>query len=48
MPKIKHTKEQIDNFIKLVKVEIAKKESEIKMLQGCVDKYKYDYIEEEK
>jgi len=47
MPKVKHSKEQVDNFIKLATGEIAKKQKEIKQLQGFIEKYKYDYEEGE-
>ena len=47
MPKVKHSKKQVDNFIKLATGEIAKKQKEIKQLQGFIEKYKYDYEEGE-
>ena len=47
MPKVKHSKEQVDNFIKLATGEIAKKQKEIKQLQGFIDKYREDYEEGE-
>jgi len=47
MPKVKHSKEQIDNFIKLATGEIVKKQEEIKQLQGFIEKYREDYEEGE-
>ena len=47
MPKVKHSKEQVDNFIKLAIAEIAKKQEEIKQLQGFIEKYREDYEEGE-
>ena len=47
MPKLKISKEKYNNFIKLATGEIAKKQKEIKQLQGFIEKYKYDYEEEE-
>ena len=47
MPEVKHSKKQVDNFIKLATGEIAKKQNEIKQLQGFIEKYRYDYEEGE-
>ena len=47
MPKVKHSKEQVDNFIKLATGEIVKKQKEIKQLQGFIEKYRADYEEGE-
>ena len=47
MPKVKHSKEQIDNFIKLATGEIVKKQEEIKQLQGFIEKYRDDFEKEE-
>ena len=47
MPKLKISKEKYDNFIKLATGEIAKKQEEIKQLQGFIEKYKEDYEEGE-
>ena len=43
MSEVKHSKKQVDNFIKLATGEIAKKQNEIKQLQGFIEKYRYDY-----
>jgi len=47
MPKTKISKEKYDNFIKLATGEIAKKQREIKQLQGFIEKYREDYEEGE-
>jgi len=47
MPKVKHSKEQVDNFIKLATGEIAKKQKEIEQLQGFIEKYRDDFEKEE-
>ena len=47
MPKVKHSKEQVDNFIKLATGEIVKKQKEIKQLQGFIEKYRDDFEKEE-
>ena len=45
MAKLKISKEKYNNFIKLATGEIAKKQREIKQLEGFIEKYKYDYEE---
>jgi len=47
MAKLKISKEKYNNFIKLATGEIAKKQREIKQLQGFIDKYREDYEEGE-
>ena len=47
MPKVKHSKKQVDNFIKLATGEIVKKQEEIKQLQGFIEKYRDDFEKEE-
>ena len=47
MAKLKISKEKYNNFIKLATGEIAKKQKEIKQLQGFIDKYREDYEEGE-
>ena len=47
MPKLKISKEKYNNFIKLAIAEIAKKQEEIKQLQGFIEKYRDDYEEGE-
>jgi len=47
MPKLKISKVKYDNFIKLATGEIAKKQREIKQLEGFIEKYREDYEEGE-
>ena len=45
MPKTKISKEKYNNFIKLATEEIAKKQREIRQLEGFIEKYRTDYEE---
>ena len=47
MAKLKISKVKYDNFIKLATGEIAKKQREIKQLEGFIEKYREDYEEGE-
>jgi len=38
MPKVKHSKKQVDNFITLAHEEIEKKRREIKRLESYIEK----------